>query len=399
MMSGNHMLNFNYKNATRIVFGKGQIAELPNLIPKEKKILFCYGGGSIKRNGVYDQCMKALEGYEIHEFSGIEANPDYETLLKAINFLRENGADNYFVLAVGGGSVADGCKLVCAAAVYEKSTDYYQDLCIEGGAKCDRALPLGVVLTLPATGSESNGNAVISYRAKNMKYCFASPLVYPVFSIMDPETTMSLPERQTINGVVDSFVHVCEQYVTDCRNADVQDQYSEALLRVLVENGIKVKASPNDYDARANIMWAANQALNCWIAQGVRQDWATHSVGHEITAYTGMDHAATLAIVQPKVFRFNFQQKAAKLAQLGERVFNIVEEDQKVAAEKTIERICKFFYEEMGIASSINQYFEKECDRAWVEECYTKLNSYNVHFGEDGNIDAAVARDILNQCF
>ena len=398
-MSANHMLNFNYENPTRIVFGKGQIAELPNLIPKDKKILLCYGGGSIKRNGVYDQCMAALAGYEVTEFGGIEANPDYETLLKAINILRENGADQYYVLAVGGGSVADGCKLICAAAVYDKSTDYYQDLCIEGGAKCERALPLGVVLTLPATGSESNGNAVISYRAKHMKYIFFSTLTYPKFAIMDPETTMSLPDRQTINGVVDSFVHVCEQYVTDCRNADVQDRYSESLMKVLVENGLKVKKDPKDYDARANIMWAANQALNCWIAQGVRQDWATHMVGHEITAYTGMDHGATLAIVQPKVFHFNFEHKFEKLAQLGERVFGIVDADKRKAAEMTIDRICKFYYEEMGIASSINQYFGKEYDKAWVEECYAKLNAANVHFGEDANIDAAVTRDILYKSF
>ena len=393
------MLNFDYKNCTRIVFGKGQIAQLPKLIPKDKKILFCYGGGSIKRNGVYDQCMTALAGYDITEFSGIEANPDYETLLKAINLLRENGADNYYVLSVGGGSVADGCKLICAAAVYEKSTDYYQDICIDGGSKIERALPLGVVLTLPATGSESNGNSVILYRAKHMKYAFGSGLVYPQFAIMDPETTMSLPDRQTINGVVDSFVHVCEQYVTDCRNADVQDQYCESLLRVLVENGLKVKKDPKSYDARANIMWAANQALNCWVCQGVREDWATHMVGHEITAYTGMDHGATLAIVQPKVFRFNFEAKYEKLAQLGERVFGIVDEDKRKAAEMTIERICKFYYEEMGIASSINQYFEKEYDKSWVEECYTKLKASNVHFGEDANIDAAVTRDILYKCF
>lgn len=192
-MSANHMLNFNYENPTRIVFGKGQIAELPNLIPKDKKILLCYGGGSIKRNGVYDQCMAALAGYEVTEFGGIEANPDYETLLKAINILRENGADQYYVLAVGGGSVADGCKLICAAAVYDKSTDYYQDLCVEGGAKCERALPLGVVLTLPATGSESNGNAVISYRAKHMKYIFFSTLTYPKFAIMVPRRRCRFP--------------------------------------------------------------------------------------------------------------------------------------------------------------------------------------------------------------
>lgn len=379
------VLNFDYVNATRIVFGKGQIAKLSQLVPKDKKVLMCYGGGSIKRNGVYDQVMKALEGWEVREFSGIEANPDYETCMKAVEIVKEMGPENTFVLAVGGGSVADGCKFICAAAVYTKSTDYYKDLCMEGGAKCDAAVPLGVVLTLPATGSESNGNAVISYRAKKMKYCFASPHVYPLWAILDPETTFSLPMKQTANGVVDSCVHVCEQYVTDCINADVQDRYSEALLKVLIENGTEVMKNPNSYAARANIMWAATQALNCWICQGVRQDWATHFIGHELTAYLGLDHAQTLACIQPRVFEYRFEAKKAKLAQMAERVFDVKEGTVEEKARKAIELLDKFYTETMKVPSRISQYNCSQ-DKAWIDDCCAKLASTGAKFGEDADI-------------
>lgn len=387
------VLNFDYKNATRIVFGKGQIAKLTELVPKDKKILMCYGGGSIKRNGVYDQVMTALKGWEITEFSGIEPNPDYETLMKAVAIVKELGPENVFVLSVGGGSVADGCKFICAAAMYTKSTDYYTDLCMHG-VPIEAAVPLGVVLTLPATGSESNGNAVISYRAKHMKYCLASPLVYPVWAILDPETTMSLPARQTANGVVDSCVHVCEQYVTECINADVQDRYAEALLKVLIENGALVMKEPNSYVARANIMWAATQALNCWICQGVRQDWATHMIGHELTAYLGLDHAQTLACIQPRVFRYRFESKKAKLAQMAERVFGITEGTLEEKAEKAIVELDKFYTEVMKVPSRISQYSCSQ-DKAWIDDLVKKLTSINAKFGENADILPEDVRNII----
>lgn len=388
------VLNFDYANATRIIFGKGQIAKLSTLIPKDKKVFMVYGGGSIKRNGVYDQVMKALEGYEVREFSGIEANPDYETCMKAVEVLKEMGPENSFVLAVGGGSVADGCKFIAAAAVYTKSTEYYRDLCIEGGVKVDCAVPLGVVLTLPATGSESNGNAVISYRAKKMKYCFASKLVYPVWAILDPETTFTLPARQTANGVVDSCVHVCEQYITECINADVQDRYSEALLKVLIENGTEVMKNPNSYAARANIMWAATQALNCWIAQGVRQDWATHNIGHELTAYLGLDHAQTLACIQPRVFEYRFESKKEKLAQMAERVFDVTEGTVEEKARKAIEKLDAFYTEVMKVPSRISQY---DCsqDKAWIDDCCAKLAASGAKFGENADILPEDVKNII----
>ena len=387
------VLNFDYKNATRIVFGKGQIAKLTELVPKDKKILMCYGGGSIKRNGVYDQVMTALKGWEITEFSGIEPNPDYETLMKAVAIVKELGPENVFVLSVGGGSVADGCKFICAAAMYTKSTDYYTDLCMHG-VPIEAAVPLGVVLTLPATGSESNGNAVISYRAKHMKYCLASPLVYPVWAILDPETTMSLPARQTANGVVDSCVHVCEQYVTECINADVQDRYAEALLKVLIENGALVMKEPNSYVARANIMWAATQALNCWICQGVRQDWATHMIGHELTALHGLTHGATLAIVINGTLRVLRGQKRGKLLQYGERIWGIAGGSEEERIDRTI-AANEAFFRSLGLSTRLSEEGIGEETIAEIERRFTAAGD---RFGEAQNVDGAMARRILEAC-
>ena len=386
------ILNWDYQNPTRIVFGRGQIAKLSSLIPKEKKVLVCYGYGSIKRNGVYEQVMNALQGYDITEFSGIEANPDFDTLMKAVAILKEKGPEDFFILAVGGGSICDGCKFISLAALYEGEHPY-EDILMTGGAGCTRAVPIGVVLTLPATGSESNYGCVISYRAKHGKYSMYSTETFPKFAILDPETTYSLPTKQTANGVVDAFVHVCEQYVVDCRHADVQDRYSEALLKVLIDNGREVKTSPNSYEVRANIMWAANQALNHWIDRGVRVDWATHKIGHELTAFLGLDHAQTLACVQRRVYEFKFEAKKQKLAQMAERVFDVKEGSVEEKARKCIELIEEF-YQEMGVPTRISEYNCSQ-DKAWIDEVHAKFTAGNFRFGEDADIDADVAREII----
>ena len=386
-------MNFDYHNPTRIVFGKGQIAKLSELVPKDKKVMMCYGFGSIKRNGVYDQVMEALKGYDITEFPGIEANPDFDTLMKCVAILKENGPDNYFILSVGGGSIADGCKFICLAAKYN-GDDPYRDILERRAVDCHETLPLGVVLTLPATGSESNFGCVISCRRTHCKFGVLSYINFPKFAVLDPETSMSLPYRQTANGVVDAFVHVCEQYITDCRHADVQDRYAEALLRVLIDNGKVARANPTDYDIRANIMWAANQALNNWISQGVRQDWATHNIGHELTAFLGLDHGQTLACIQRRVLEYKFEAKKAKLAQMAERVFDIHEGTMEEKARKCIEMIDDFYSKDMGVPTRISGY---ECsqDKAWIEEVHAKFTAGNVRLGEDGDIDADVAREII----
>ena len=392
------MLNFNYQNPTRIIFGEGQIAQLPNYIPKDKKVLMCYGHGSIKKNGVYEQVMSALKGYEITEFSGIEPNPDFDTLMKAVAILKANGPENYFILAVGGGSISDGCKFIALASMY-KGSDPYNEVLVSGAYGCTEAVPLGVIMTLPATGSESNHASVISCRRTHGKFSILNPASFPQFAILDPNTSMSLPYRQTANGVVDAFVHVCEQYLVDCRHADVQDRFAESLFRVLIDNGSKVRENPNDYNVRANIMWACNQALNHWIDQGVRADWSTHTVGHELTVYLGMDHGQTLACIQRRVFEFKFESKKAKLAQMAERVFDIKEGSVEEKARACIQHIDDFYSKVMGVPTRISGYPQYSQDKAWIEDAHTKFVARNAHFGEDGDIDADVACDIIRNSY
>ena len=351
-----------------------------------------YGGGSIKRNGTYEQVMNALKGYEVHEFGGIEANPDFDTLVKAVAEIKQMDMDRVTLLAVGGGSVADGTKFIAAACKYTDSDDLW-NLVLTGASTIKDALPIGVVLTLPATGSESDNSGMISRRALKEKLPIQHNLLLPKFAILDPMTTMSLPERQTTNGVVDSFVHVCEQYITTCQNADVQDRYAEGLLRVLLDNGRRVMKDPTSYVARSNIMWASTQALNGWIAQGVKEDWATHGIGHELTAYLGIDHGRTLACIQPRLLRFNFESKKAKLAQMGRRVFDLEGSDEEVA-NKTIDAIVSFYENDLHVPTHISAYDKSE-DRSWVDEVEKKFIARNIHLGELGNVGGHEARQLI----
>ncbi|WP_440651682.1 iron-containing alcohol dehydrogenase [Cysteiniphilum sp. 19S12-1] len=344
------MENFIYYNPTRIYFGQGQIAQLSHAIAKDQKVLLIYGGGSIKQNGVYDQVKKALADHQVTEFSGIEPNPEYETCLKAVELIKQNNID--FVLAVGGGSVIDATKFIVAAAKFKG--DPWDILAKH--ADITEAVPFGCVLTLPATGSEMNSGSVISRRALNKKLAFMHEKVFPVFSILDPETTYTLPARQVANGVVDAFVHVMEQYLTYPQNAQLQDRFAEGILSTLIEEGEKVLTQPNDYDVRANIMWAATLALNTLIAQGVKTDWATHMIGHELTAFYGLDHAQTLAIILPSIMEYKKDKKQAKLIQYAERVWQVdkaLDDETKVqiAIEKT-----RAFFEQMGNPTKISAY-------------------------------------------
>ena len=277
------MNNFEFCNPVKVVFGKGSIARLSALIPAGSRVLMVYGGGSIKKNGIYDQVTKALEGFEVAEFPGIEPNPHYETCMKAVEVVKEKKID--FLLAVGGGSVIDATKFIAVSVGFEGDP---WDILSKGG-EIKSALPLGTVLTLAATGSEMNERSVISRASTREKLNFASPLVFPKFSVLDPEVTYSLPARQVANGVVDSFIHVVEQYLTYPVNAKVQDAFAEGLMRVIHEEGLKVLDNPNDYDIRANLMWAATNALNVWIGQGVPQDWSSHRMGYALTAQFGLD--------------------------------------------------------------------------------------------------------------
>jgi NADP-dependent alcohol dehydrogenase len=343
------MQNFTFSNPTKIVFGEGQIKELANLIPANARILVTYGGGSIKKNGVYEQVTKALEGKTWFEFSGIEPNPHYETLMKAVELIKQEKID--FLLPVGGGSVIDGTKLIAAAVNFEgepwdimaKQQPFFS------------ALPIGCVLTLPATGTESNGNAVITKAATQEKLSFGSPLVYPQFAILDPTATYSLPPRQIANGAVDAFVHTMEQYLTYPVDAKVQDRFAEGLLMTLIEEGPRSLKEPTNYAVRANVMWAATMALNGLIGVGVPQDWATHMIGHELTAMHGLDHAQTLAVVLPALMHHQRDKKRAKLLQYGRRVWNLDHTDEDALIDAAI-AATRGFFEEMGTPTTLSGY-------------------------------------------
>ncbi|MDR0565786.1 MAG: iron-containing alcohol dehydrogenase [Prevotellaceae bacterium] len=343
------MENFSYHNPVKIIFGRQTIAQLANEIPANAKVLMTYGGGSIKKNGVYEQVKAALAGFDLLEFGGIEPNPHYETCMKAVELIRKEKVA--FLLAVGGGSVVDGTKLIAAAVSFAGNP---WDI-VARRAPFASALPIGVVLTLPATGTEMNGNSVVTRAATQEKLSFSSPLVYPKFSILDPETTYSLPPRQISNGVVDAFVHVAEQYMNPPANAPLQDYYAESILKVLIEEGPRALSAPQDYNVRANVMWAATMALNGLIACGVPQDWSTHEIGHELTALHGLDHGQTLAVVMPGVWRTLRAQKFDKLLQMGKRVFGIAGGSPEERVEAAIDATENFF-RSLGTKTKLAEY-------------------------------------------
>jgi NADP-dependent alcohol dehydrogenase len=343
------MFNFTFHNPVKIVFGRGQIAALDHEVPKGARVLMLFGGGSIFKNGVHAQVVAALKGRPLVEFGGIGPNPEYETLLRAVALGRKEEVD--FLLAVGGGSVLDGAKLVALAIPYEGDP---WDL-VARKRRPKAALPLGCVLTLPATGSEMNPYAVISRAATGEKLSFGSDRVFPRFSILDPETTFSLPPRQIANGVVDAFVHTTEQYLTFPADAPLQDRFAEGLLRTLIEEGPKTLADPTAYEPRANVMWCATMALNGLLGCGVPQDWATHAIGHELTALKGLDHAQTLALVLPHLLRVQKEAKAAKLLQFAERVWEVNSGTEPERIEAGIQRTADFF-ERMGNPTRLGTY-------------------------------------------
>lgn len=343
------MDNFTFYNPVKLLFGRGSIASLSRLVPSGTKVLVTYGGGSIHLNGVYTQITDALDKHQVFEFGGIEPNPRYETLMRAVDLCRKESIE--FLVAAGGGSVLDGTKFIAAATKFADA-DPWKILAEE--ARIDTALPIGCILTLPATGSEMNAYAVISRESTQEKLAFGSPKVFPQFSILDPETTYSLPPRQSANGVVDTFVHVMEQYMTFPVHATLQDRQAEAILLTLLEEGPKVLHNPEDYDIRANLMWCATQALNGTIACGVPQDWSTHGIGHELTAFYGIDHAQSLAIVWPGVCHHQLENKLEKLAQFGHRVLGINGNPRGIAQEAIAQ--VEHFFENMGVSTHLSYY-------------------------------------------
>lgn len=354
------MLNFELYNPTNYIFGKGQTEKLATLIPQGAKILLAYGGGSIFKNGVYDQVKSALAGFEIVEFGGIEPNPRFETLMKAVEIIREHNLT--FILAVGGGSVIDGVKFISGAVQYDgnpieilKNRVLFTDL--------SKVILFGTVLTLPATGSEMNSGAVVTIEATQEKLVLGGSALFPKFSICDPTVIASLPQRQIQNGIVDAFTHVMEQYLTYPHDAMLQDCFAESILQTLIEIGPKVAENPTDYKLASNFMWCATMALNGLIQKGVPSDWATHMIGHELTALYEIDHARTLAIIGPNLYRALFETKKEKLAQYGERVWNVTGSSIDEKANQAIEKTVEFFHT-MGMKTKLSENTENYQDTA-----------------------------------
>ena len=384
------MDNFNYWNPVRIAFGKDTVSTLPDLLPRDARIMVVYGGGSIKKNGVYDQVLSALEGREFSEFGGIGPNPLYEKCMEAVKKVRDEKVN--FLLAVGGGSVIDAVKFIAAAAPFE---DEPWNILSKPGIMLNSAIPFGCVLTLPATGSEMNANSVISRKSTMEKLHFNSPLVYPRFSIMDPEFTLSLPPRQVANGIVDTFVHVMEQYMTIVNNAPLQDRQAEAVISTLLEEAPRVIAEPKNYDVRANLMWSAANGLNGLMACGQKEDWATHMIGHELTAFYGIDHARSLAIVLPAVWRYKIKEKHDKLLQYARRIFLIQSDNEDRAIDEAINRTEQFF-NSLDVPTHLADYKIDPSEAA--SKIRDRFNQRSVAFGEDADIDGDAAYKILMSC-
>ena len=381
------MLNFSFHNPTRIHFGSNQITQITNEIPTDARVLLVYGTGSIKSNGVYQQVTDALKNHQWFEFSGVEPNPSYETLAKALPIIESENID--YLLAVGGGSVVDGVKFIAAAAQFEGDEPW--DI-LAKGAPVTKALPIGAVLTLPATGSENNGNSVVT-RGRD-KLAFASPLVKPQFAVLDPAVTLTLSDRQISNGVVDAFVHVMEQYLTYDVNGKVQDRFAEGLLQTLIEEGPKALSptTKDDLDIRANIMWSATMALNDLIGAGVPQDWSTHMIGHELTGGYGIDHARTLSIILPAVMKVKRSDKHGKLLQYATRVWNITDgsDDEKISQAITL---TEAFFKEMQVPTRLS---DVQLGEAEVKDILAKLDEHGMRaLGEHGDIDLATSHTIL----
>lgn len=379
------MYNFTFCNPVKLIFGRGTIAQLAKEIPLDKKIMITFGGGSVRHNGVYEQVTKALAAHNCIEFWGIEPNPKIETLRKAIEKCREEKVD--FLLAVGGGSVLDGTKLIAAAVNYQGDA---WELVLKGH-HFESVLPFAAVMTLPATGSEMNNGAVISSVEKTEKFAFYTN--YPQFSILDPETTYSLPPYQIACGIADTFVHVIEQYLTETGVSPLMDRWAEGIMQTLVEVAPKVRADQHNYDNMSTYMLSATMALNGFIAMGVKQDWATHMIGHELTALHGLTHGHTLVIVLPALMDVMREQKGDKILQFGERVFGIREADRNTGIDRTI-RATEEFFRSLGLTTRLS---EEKIGRETIDEIARRFEQRGTKLGEKQNITGEVARRILER--
>ena len=388
------MLNFELYNPTNLVFGKGQIEKLSTLVPQGAKILLAYGGGSIFKNGIHEQVINNLKGFEIVEFAGIEPNPHFETLMKAVAIIKEQNID--FILAVGGGSVIDGVKFISAAVNFDGNPiDILQKRVLTKDVS--KIIPFGTVLTLPATGSEMNSGGVVTIQSTQEKLSFGGSALFPKFSICDPTVIESLPKRQLQNGVVDAYTHVLEQYLTYPHEGYLQDRIAESILQTLIQVGPDVVEKPTDYALASNFMWSCTMALNGLIQKGVPSDWATHMIGHELTALYEIDHARTLAIIGPNLYRVMFETKKDKLAQYGKRVWNIQGNSTEEIAEKAIEKTVEFFHK-MGMKTKLSENTEEYANTADFIVNRFEERGWKA-LGEKQNITPEKVREIVEMSY
>lgn len=388
------MLNFEFKNPTKILFGKGEILKIKNEIPKNAKILMLYGGGSIKKNGIYEQVISALSGFEVIEFGGIPANPEYETLLKALDIIKKENIT--FLLAVGGGSVIDGTKFLSAATNYTED-DKWEILTKPIRTNEGEGIPFGVVLTMPATGSEMNSGYVISKRNTQEKRSSSGAGLFPIFSVLDPEVVRSIPKHQISNGIADAYTHILEQYMTFPSSATLQERFAESVLQTLQEIAPKLLNEDFNYNTAANYMWCCTMALNGLLQKGVVTDWAVHGIGHELTAYFGIDHARTLAIVAPSHYRYNIKSKKEKLAQYATRIWNITEGNTEEKALKGIDLLENFFHS-LGIKTKLSEYItEYEGTGERIEKTFTERGWLGI--GEHRKLTPEDAKNIIKMAY
>ncbi len=384
------MNNFSYYNPTRILFGKGAIAKISRYIPKDAKVLMLYGGGSIKRTGIYEQVKQALDGITVLEFAGIEPNPDYATLMKAVQIVRDEKVD--FLLAVGGGSVIDGTKFIALAAAFDQG-EAWDIIKTDAARELTQAVPFGTVLTIPGTGSEMNYNLVISRRETGEKLSIKHEAIFPRFSALDPKVSYTLSAKQIRNGLVDAFMHVMEQYITYPIGAVVQDRLSESLMQSLIEIAPRaMRMDSPDYTARANFMWAAAMGLNTLVGRGVPQDWTTHMIGHELTALYDLAHAESLATVVPWLLWYKREQKGDKIVQLGMRVFGLISDDREALIEATIDALAAWF-NSLGMPTTLTAYGIDPDEAA--EAVAKRFDDRGWALGENADIHGSDAAAIL----
>jgi NADP-dependent alcohol dehydrogenase len=386
------MNNFDFQNPTKIIFGKGEISKISKEIPKNAKVLMLYGGGSIKKNGIYEQVIDALSDFDFIEFGGIPANPEYEVLKKALAIIKSENIT--YLLAVGGGSVIDGTKFLASAALFEGDEPW--DI-LSKKIRTEKGMPFGTVLTLPATGSEMNSGAVVSRKETKEKSGMGGPGLFPQFSILDPQVVKSIPKRQIANGLADAYTHVLEQYMTYSIDAKLQDRFSESILQTLVEIAPTMLKDEFDYKAASNFMWCCTMALNGLIQKGVPCDWAIHMMGHELTALHGIDHARTLAIITESHYKVNLENKKEKLAQYAERVWNVTEGTIEEKALKGIEKTTEFFHS-LGINTKLSEYTEDYKDTA--EEISKRFENRGWKaIGEKGKVTPTMVKQIVEMSY